>query len=50
MTAGQSSATLQKLRQFAIDGQKTGQRVIVYIKSRVVVIFPNKEAEVGSMR
>ena len=49
MTAGQSSATLQKLRQFAIDGQKTGQRVIVYIKNRVIVILPNKEVEVGTM-
>ena len=48
-TAWRREPYFQKLRQFAIDGQKTGQQVIVYIKSRVIVIFPNKEVEVGTM-
>jgi hypothetical protein len=37
------------LKQFAIKGAPTKQRVIVYIKNRVIVIFPNKEVEVGTM-
>jgi hypothetical protein len=37
------------LKQFAIKGASVGQRVIVYIKNRVIVIFPNKEVDVGTM-
>jgi hypothetical protein len=48
-TAWRREPYFQKLKQFAIDGLKTDQQVIVYIKSRVIVIFPNKEVEVGTM-
>jgi hypothetical protein len=39
----------QRLKQFAIKGAAAKQRVVVYIKNRVIVIFPNKEVEVGTM-
>jgi hypothetical protein len=38
-----------KLKQFAVKGIDRDQRVIVYIKNRVIVILPNKEVEVGTM-
>jgi hypothetical protein len=37
------------LKQFAIKGADINQQVIVYIKNRVIAIFPNKEVEVGTM-
>jgi hypothetical protein len=37
------------LKQFAIKGADFNQQVIVYIKNRVIAIFPNKEVEVGTM-
>jgi hypothetical protein len=39
----------QTLKRFAIKGADSGQQVIVYIRNRVIVIFPNKEVEVGTM-
>ncbi len=39
----------QRLKQFAIKGVDLKQRVVVYIRNRVIVIFPNKEVEVGTM-
>ena len=39
----------QTLKQLAIKGADVKQRVIVYIKDRVIVIFPNKEVDVGTM-
>jgi hypothetical protein len=38
-----------KLKQFAIKGVDINQRVVVYIRNRVIVIFPNKEVDVGTM-
>jgi hypothetical protein len=48
-TAWRREPYFQKLKQFAIKGAEVNQRVIVYIKNRVIVIFPNKEVEVGNM-
>ena len=41
----------QTLKQFAINGADTKQKqqVVVYIRNRVIVIFPNKEVEAGTM-
>jgi hypothetical protein len=39
----------QTLKRLAMKGADVGQQVIVYIKNRVVVIFPNKEVDVGTM-
>jgi hypothetical protein len=48
-TAWRREPYFQELKQFAIRGVEVNQRVIVYIKNRVIVIFPNKEVEVGTM-
>jgi len=37
------------LKQFAVDGADINQQVIVYIRNRVIAIFPHKEVEVGTM-
>ena len=37
------------LKRFAAQGADSNQQVIVYIKNRVIAIFPNKEVEVGTM-
>jgi hypothetical protein len=39
----------QTLKRFAVKGADSNQQVIVYIRNRVIAIFPNKEVEVGSM-
>jgi hypothetical protein len=48
-TAWRREPYFQMLKQFAIKGTDINQRVIVYIKNRVIVILPNKEVEVGTM-
>jgi hypothetical protein len=48
-TAWRREPYFQELKQFANRGVEVNQRVIVYIKNRVIVIFPNKEVEVGTM-
>jgi hypothetical protein len=48
-TAWRREPYFQRLKQFAIKGAGAKQRVIVYIRNRVIVIFPNKEVEVGTM-
>jgi hypothetical protein len=48
-TAWRRQPYFQTLKQFAIKGVDVGQRVIVYIRDRVIVIFPNKEVDVGTM-
>jgi hypothetical protein len=48
-TAWRREPYFQRLKQFAVDGAPVRQRVVVYIKSRVIVILPNKEVEVGTM-
>jgi hypothetical protein len=40
----------QMLKQFSIEGVDINQRVVVYIKNRVIVVLPNKEVDVGTMR
>ncbi len=37
------------LKHLAAKGADSGQRVIVYVRNRVIAIFPNKEVEVGTM-
>jgi hypothetical protein len=49
-TAWRREPYFGKLKQFAVKGAETKQRVIVYIKDRVVVVLPNKEIEVGTMK
>jgi hypothetical protein len=37
------------LKDLAVRGADRHQQVIVYIRNRVIAIFPNKEVEVGTM-
>ena len=37
------------LKHFAVKGADIEQQVIVYIRNRVIAIFPNKEVDVGTM-
>jgi hypothetical protein len=37
------------IKHFAVSGAERNQRVIVYIRNRVIAVFPNKEVEVGTM-
>jgi hypothetical protein len=39
----------QTIKRFAVNGAGSNQQVIVYIRNRVIAIFPNKEVEVGTM-
>jgi hypothetical protein len=39
----------QTLKQFSIKGADIDQRVVIYIKNRVIVVRPNKEVDVGTM-
>jgi hypothetical protein len=48
-TAWRWEPYFRTLKQFAIKGADINQQVIVYIKNRVIAIFPNKEVEVGTM-
>jgi len=48
-TAWRREPYYRTLKQFAIKGADINQQVIVYIKNRVIAIFPNKEVEVGTM-
>jgi hypothetical protein len=48
-TAWRREPFFQQLKEFAnkvVDGK---QQVVVYVKNRVFVIFPNKEVDVGIM-
>jgi hypothetical protein len=49
-TAWRREPYFRTLKQFAIKGADINQQVIVYIKNRVIAIFPNKEVEVGTMK
>ena len=39
----------QKLKDFASKAVDSKQQVVVYINARVIVIFPNREVDVGTM-
>jgi hypothetical protein len=39
----------QTLKQFSIKGADVDQRVVIYIKNRVIVVLPNKEVDLGIM-
>jgi len=39
----------QQIKIFATRAVDANQQVAVYIKNRVIVIFPNKEVDVGTM-
>jgi hypothetical protein len=39
----------RKLKDLAVRGADSNQQVIVYIRNRVIAIFPNKEVEVNTM-
>jgi len=39
----------RKLKEFATRGMDAEQQVVVYLRNRVIVIFPNKEVELGTM-
>ena len=48
-TAWRRQPFLGQLKQVAAKAVDSRQQVIVYVKSRVFVIFPNKEVDVGTM-
>ncbi len=48
-TAWRREPYFSRLKQFAVKGAETKQRVAVYIKNRVIVVFPHKEVDVGTM-
>jgi hypothetical protein len=39
----------QTLKRFAVKGADSNLQVIVYIRNRVIAIFPNKEVDAGTM-
>jgi len=39
----------QQIKTFAVRAVDKGQQVAIYIKNRVIVVFPNKEVDVGTM-
>ena len=39
----------RQLKEFATKAVDKDQQVVVYVKNRVTVIFPNKEVDVGTM-
>jgi hypothetical protein len=49
-TAWRRQPYFRTLKHFATKGIDVGQQVIVYIKDRVIVVFPNKELDVGIMK
>jgi uncharacterized cysteine cluster protein YcgN (CxxCxxCC family) len=48
-TAWRREPFFQQLKALASRAAGTKQQVAVYIKNRVIVIFPNKEVDVGTM-
>jgi hypothetical protein len=48
-TAWRRHPYFQQLKEFASKAADNKQQVVVYIKNRVIVIFPNKEVDVGTM-
>jgi hypothetical protein len=48
-TAWRREPFFQQIKTFATKAADTKQQVAVYIKNRVIVIFPNKEVDVGTM-
>jgi hypothetical protein len=48
-TAWHREPFFQQLKQFASKALDSKQQVVVYVKNRVIVIFPNKEVDVGTM-
>jgi hypothetical protein len=48
-TAWRREPFFQQIKTFATKAAGTKQQVAVYIKNRVIVIFPNKEVDVGTM-
>jgi hypothetical protein len=49
-TAWRREPFYRQLKIFATRAAGTKQQVAVYIKDRVIVIFPNKEVDVGTMK
>jgi hypothetical protein len=48
-TAWRREPYFRTLKQLAVRGADSNQQVIVYIRNRVIAIFPNKVVEVGTM-
>jgi uncharacterized cysteine cluster protein YcgN (CxxCxxCC family) len=48
-TAWRREPFFQQLKEFANKAVGSKQQVAVYVKNRVIVIFPNKEVDVGIM-
>jgi hypothetical protein len=48
-TAWRREPFFQQIKTFATKAVDIKQQVAVYIKNRVIVIFPNKEVDVGTM-
>src|SRR5216683_1788545 len=48
-TAWQREPFFQQIKAFATRAADTKQQVAVYIKNRVIVIFPHKEVDVGTI-
>lgn len=40
----------RQIKEFATRAAGTAQQVAIYIKNRVIVVLPNKEVDVGTMR
>jgi hypothetical protein len=48
-TAWRREPFFHQLKEFANKAVDSKQQVAVYVKNRVIVIFPNKEVDVGIM-
>jgi hypothetical protein len=48
-TAWRREPFFQQLKELANKAADNKQQVVVYVKNRVTVIFPNKEVDVGTM-
>ena len=48
-TAWRREPYFQQLKEFASKAVDSKQQVVVYIKDRVIVIFPNREIDLGTM-
>ena len=48
-TAWRREPFFHELKQFASRAVDCNQQIVVYVKNRVIVIFPNKEVDVGTM-
>ncbi len=49
-TAWRREPFFRRIKAFATRAAGTEQQVAVYIKDRVIVVFPHKEVDVGTMK